>query len=307
MSAQGVGSIRRAATICSKARSPPVASPSPRRVQAVLMTPISRPDLREVISGARTAPPSPGALPPPSSAGPGSRTCRPARSRRRPRCISAAGSASSRADPRCSTIRRTPFSSATTCTAVAPEAVLTLRRYGLTQQILPPAQCPTTTTPPAPFQRKTPPRKRNHPKLCNSGLTPRLGQGGADPARAPQLLPCAGRCSRRISATGAHTPPPWGKPTRSARSRPPPPARADPDAGSPVRRAPSVVVPGRSPATDPNPPGRIPAAQGLGASPQPLRPRAANTPRAGPGRPGRPGVNRIARPPAHRGASRLRA
>ena len=36
---------------------------------------------------------------------------------------------------------------------------------------------------------------------------PRLGQDGADPARAPQLLPCAGRCTRRISATGAHTAP----------------------------------------------------------------------------------------------------
>ena len=39
-------------------------------------------------------------------------------------------------------------------------------------------------------------------------LTPRPGQDGADPARAPQLLPCAGRCTRRISATGAHTAPP---------------------------------------------------------------------------------------------------
>ena len=37
---------------------------------------------------------------------------------------------------------------------------------------------------------------------------PRLGQDGADPARAPQPLPCAGRCTRWISATGAHTPPP---------------------------------------------------------------------------------------------------
>ena len=37
---------------------------------------------------------------------------------------------------------------------------------------------------------------------------PRPGQDGADPARAPQLLPCAGRCTRRISATGAHTAPP---------------------------------------------------------------------------------------------------
>ncbi|WJY83790.1 hypothetical protein CDUR_00100 [Corynebacterium durum] len=57
--------------------------------------------------------------------GPRSRTCWPARSRWRPRRISAASSASSWADPRCSTIRRTPWSLATTCTAVAPEAVLT--------------------------------------------------------------------------------------------------------------------------------------------------------------------------------------
>ena len=35
-----------------------------------------------------------------------------------------------------------------------------------------------------------------------------LNTPGADPARAPRLLPCAGRCSRRISGTGAHTPPP---------------------------------------------------------------------------------------------------
>lgn len=90
------------------------------------------------------------------------------------------------------------------------------------------------------------------------------------------------------------------KPTRSARSRPPPPARADPDAGSPVRRASPVVVPGRSPATAPDP-GRIPAAQGLGALPQPLRPHAANTPQADPGRPRRPGVNRIARRPRSSG------
>ena len=51
----------------------------------------------------------------------------------------------------------------------------------------------------------------------------------------------------------------------------------------------------------PEPPWRIPAAQGLGAGPQPLRPRAANTPQAGPGRPGRPGVNRIARFPSSSG------
>ena len=44
--------------------------------------------------------------------------------------------------------------------------------------------------------------------LDGAGPAPRPGQDGADPARAPQLLPCARRCSRRINGTGAHTPPP---------------------------------------------------------------------------------------------------
>ena len=39
-------------------------------------------------------------------------------------------------------------------------------------------------------------------------LHPGLGQDGAHPARAPQLLPCAGRCIRRTSGRGAHTAPP---------------------------------------------------------------------------------------------------
>ena len=67
-----------------------------------------------------------------------------------------------------------------------------------------------------------------------------------------------------------------------------------------MRRASSVVVPGRSPATDPNPladPGRA----GSRGWPPARRPRAANTPQAGPGRPGRPGVNRIARFPSSSG------
>lgn len=57
------------------------------------------------------------------------------------------------------------------------------------------------------------------------------------------------------------------KPTRSAGSRPPAPGSRTSNAGSPVRRALSVVVPGRSPATDPTPLAD-PAAQGLGAGPQ---------------------------------------
>ena len=51
--------------------------------------------------------------------------------------ISAASSASSWAEPRCSTIRRTPAVFSTICTAVAPEAVFTLRRYGLTPRSYP--------------------------------------------------------------------------------------------------------------------------------------------------------------------------
>lgn len=57
----------------------------------------------------------------------------------------------------------------------------------------------------------------------------------------------------------------------------------------PRRRLPGAPGPlggGTGPVTAdrPEPPGRIPAAQGPGADPQPLRPRAANTPQAGPGR-----------------------
>ena len=72
------------------------------------------------------------------------------------------------------------------------------------------------------------------------------------------------------------------KPTRSARSRPRP-RLADLQRRLPGAPGPSVVVPGRSPATDPNPltdPGRA----GPRGQPPTRRPRAANTPQAGPGR-----------------------
>ena len=91
-----------------------------------------------------------------------------------------------------------------------------------------------------------------------TGRSCTLTRSGRCRSARPRTPPCAGRCSRR-SAGRALTLRRHDKPTRSARSRPPPPARGPPDAGSPVRRAPSVVVPGRSPATDPNPladPGR---------------------------------------------------
>ena len=50
----------------------------------------------------------------------------------RPTSNRAASSVLLWAEPRCSTIRRTPPDLHTICTAVAPEEVLTLRRNGLT-------------------------------------------------------------------------------------------------------------------------------------------------------------------------------
>ena len=109
-----------------------------------------------------------------------------------------------------------------------------------------------------------------------AGPAPRPCQDGAHPARAPQPLPCARRCSRRISATGAHTAPPWT-------SRRVPPARL-PARANPRRRLPGCAGPprwwcrtGRRQPT--RTPGRTPAAQ---------------SPRAGPGQARASGVNRIA-------------
>ena len=51
--------------------------------------------------------------------------------------INVANSTSSCAEPRCSTIVRTPCRFSTICTAVAPEAVLTFLKNGLTPAILP--------------------------------------------------------------------------------------------------------------------------------------------------------------------------
>ena len=85
-----------------------------------------------------------------------------------------------------------------------------------------------------------------------AGPAPRPCQDGAHPARAPQPLPCARRCSRRISATGAHTAPPW-----TSRRVPPPasrPART-PDAGSPGAPGPLGGGAGPVAGNRPEPPG----------------------------------------------------
>ena len=124
-----VGSIKRARTICSKARSPPVASPSPRQVYVPYRTSHNKAERLET-TVAPTRPVRPGAgsrdsrssSPWPCQA---AILCRPTSSR-------AATSVSSWAEPRCSTIRRTPPDLDTICTAVAPDAVLTLRTNGLT-------------------------------------------------------------------------------------------------------------------------------------------------------------------------------
>ena len=133
---------------------------------------------------------------------------------------------------------------------------------------------------------------------------PRLGQDGADRLDPELLLALVDvladqRDGRSHSAAieQADAPRPIA---------PPAPGSRTPDAGSPVRRAPSVVVPGRSPATDPNPPAGSRPRRVSGPAPS-SSPTRRKHPQAGPGRPGRPGVNRIARPPAHRGASRVRA
>ena len=133
---QVVGSIKRARTICSKARSPPTASPSPRRVYTPCRTSHNRPERLE----ATTAPTLAG----PEEAGGGadgtgdrSRASWSGAMRCRPISIRAASSAWVWAEPRCSmTLSRRPSLTAI-CTAIAPEAVLTLRRNGLTTPTLP--------------------------------------------------------------------------------------------------------------------------------------------------------------------------
>ena len=88
---------------------------------------------------------------------------------------------------------------------------------------------------------------------------------------------------------------------------PPLPARGPPGAGSPVRRAPSVV-PGRSPATDPNPPAGSRPRRASGPAPSPFAhaPQTHPPGRSGTGQ-GAPAPTRSHGSPAHRGASRVRA
>ncbi|MFC5122111.1 hypothetical protein ACFPRL_01195 [Pseudoclavibacter helvolus] len=78
-----------------------------------------------------------------------------------PACISAANWASVWAEPRCSTILRCPCFFSTICTAVAPEAVFTFRRNGLTALILPRFLVPQPAQPKPPDKRLCP---HSHPK-----------------------------------------------------------------------------------------------------------------------------------------------
>ena len=110
------GSIKRASTICSKARSPRPPRPAPGRCRPRAGPPTAEPSAwpprgTHQAGTSGTARQQSSAAQPPSG--------RPARPRRGQ-------------SPRCSTIRRTPFSLTAICIAMVPEAVLTLRRNGLT-------------------------------------------------------------------------------------------------------------------------------------------------------------------------------
>ena len=100
--------------------------------------------------------------------------------------------------------------------------------------------------------RDRPLRRRAGPggvsQVDGAGPATLTRSGRCRSAQAPQLLPCARRCSRR-SAGRALTLRRHDKPTRSSGSRPPAPGSRTSFSNSPVRRAPSVVVPGRSPAS----------------------------------------------------------
>ena len=119
------GSIKRASTICSKARSPRPPRPAPGPVQdlpqqsqALGLHVVPPRPVRPVTVLGTPGPAAPGPARQQSSAAqpPSGRPARPRRGQ----------------SPRCSTIRRTPFSLTAICTAMVPEAVLTLRRNGLT-------------------------------------------------------------------------------------------------------------------------------------------------------------------------------
>ena len=97
---------------------------------------------------------------------------------------------------------------------------------------------------------------------------------------------------------GAHTPPQENS-RRAPQDRVGPPQL--PDLLLQLLDAPGPLGGGAGPVAGVDPGLAHPAAQGLGALPQPLRPRAANTPQADPGRPRHPGVNRTARRPRSSG------
>ena len=100
--------------------------------------------------------------------------------------------------------------------------------------------------------RDRPLRRRAGPggvsQVDGAGPATLTRSGRCRSAQAPQLLPCARRCSRR-SAGRALTLRRHDKPTRSSGSRPPAPGSRTSFSNSPVRRASPVVVPGRSPAS----------------------------------------------------------
>ena len=94
----------------------------------------------------------------------------------RPARTRTASSASSWAEPRCSTIRRTPCSLATICTAVAPEAVRTFRTNGLTpppynHPLVPRTHHPDRTTP-----TKNPHHDATSPKLARVRFNGRIAE-----------------------------------------------------------------------------------------------------------------------------------
>ena len=173
-----VGSTQRASAICLKPSSPPTASPSPRRSYAPDSASHNRAQRLESTTAPATQAPAPRdsrsrAACPDSAV----ILSRPARTR-------TASSASSWAEPRCSTIRRTPCSLATICTAVAPEAVRTFRTNGLTpppynHPLVPRTHHPDRTTP-----TKNPHHDATSPKLAR--VRPEPPGGGASQLLRPR-------------------------------------------------------------------------------------------------------------------------
>ena len=170
-----VGSTQRANAICLKPSSPPTASPGPRRSYAPDNASHNRAQRLESTTAPATQAPAPRdsrsrAACPDSAV----ILSRPARTR-------TAGPASSWAEPRCSTIRRTPCSLATICTAVAPEAVRTFRTNGLTpppynHPLVPRTHHPDRTTP-----TKNPHHDATSPKLARVRRSP----AGSATAKGP--------------------------------------------------------------------------------------------------------------------------